>query len=133
MKLMHTVILLAAVAATGAVTAGAVTSSKSVRVTLNEYSVLPAKQAAPAGKVTFVLRNTGKLAHEFVVVRTGKPAGSLLKGSEADEKGAVGEVGDLKPAQTKKLTLQLGKGHYSLICNLSGHYKAGQFADFYVR
>jgi uncharacterized cupredoxin-like copper-binding protein len=29
--------------------------------------------------------------------------------------------------------LRLPKGHYSLICNLPGHYAAGQFADFYVR
>jgi len=27
----------------------------------------------------------------------------------------------------------LPTGHYSLICNLPGHYAAGQFADFYVR
>jgi uncharacterized cupredoxin-like copper-binding protein len=121
------------VAATGVVTAGAVTSSKVVPVKVNEFNLLPAKQAAPAGKVTFVLKNIGKMTHEFVVVRTAKPAGSLLKGSEADETGAVGEVGELKPSKTKKLTLTLKKGHYALLCNLPGHYKAGQFADFYVR
>jgi uncharacterized cupredoxin-like copper-binding protein len=125
--------IVVATALVGSVTAGAVTSAKVVPVTLNEFNILPAKQGAPGGKVTFVLKNTGKLAHEFVVVKTSKPAGSLLKGDEADEKGAVGEVGDLKPSQTKKLTLRLGKGHYSLLCNLTGHYKAGQYADFYVR
>lgn len=121
------------VAATGVVTAGAVTSSKVVPVKLNEYNILPAKQAAPAGKVTFVLTNNGKLTHEFVVVKTAKPAGNLLKGNEADETGAVGEVGELKPGQTKKLTLTLKTGHYALLCNLPNHYRAGQFADFYVR
>jgi uncharacterized cupredoxin-like copper-binding protein len=121
------------VVAIGAVTAGAVTSSKVVPVGLNEFNILPAKQAAPAGKVTFVLKNSGKRTHEFVVVKTAKPAGNLLKGGEADEAGAAGEVGELKPGQTKKLTLTLTKGHYSLLCNLSGHYKAGQFVDFYVR
>jgi uncharacterized cupredoxin-like copper-binding protein len=126
-------VVVVGVAATGAVTAGAVTSSKVVPVKLNEFNLLPAKQAAPAGKVTFVLKNIGKMTHEFVVVRTAKPAGSLLKGREADETGAVGEVGELKPGQTKKLTLTLKKGHYALLCNLPGHYKAGQFADFYVR
>jgi uncharacterized cupredoxin-like copper-binding protein len=117
----------------GSVTAGAVTRSKVVPVKLNEFNILPAKQGAPSGKVTFVLKNTGKLKHEFVVIKTAKAAGSLLKGDEADETGAVGEVGDLKPNQSKKLTLQLKKGHYALICNLPGHYKFGQFADFYVR
>lgn len=125
--------LLGAPAAAAATRVVTVTSSRMVPVKLNEFNILPAMQAAPAGKVTFVLTNTGKVTHEFVVIRTAKPAGSLMKGSEADETGAVGEVGELKPGQTKKLTLELKKGHYALLCNLPGHYKAGQFADFYIR
>jgi uncharacterized cupredoxin-like copper-binding protein len=130
------IVALAAVAVVGSVgvvTAGAVTSSRIVPVSLSEFNIVPAKQAAPAGKVTFVLKNDGKKTHEFVVVKTAKPAGSLLKGEEADEAGAVGEVGEVKPGQSKKLTLTLAKGHYALLCNLPGHYLAGQFADFYVR
>jgi uncharacterized cupredoxin-like copper-binding protein len=125
--------LLGAPAAAAATRVVTVTSSGVVAVKLNEFNILPAKQAAPAGKVTFVLTNTGKVTHEFVVVKTAKPAGNLMKGSEADETGAVGEVGELKPGQTKKLILELKKGHYALLCNLPGHYKAGQFADFYIR
>ena len=126
-------LVVAGIVATGVVTAGAVTSARVVPVTLNEFNILPAMQAAPAGKVVFVLGNSGKKTHEFVVVMTVKPAGSLLKGNEADETGAVGEVGELKPGQTKKLTLTLKRGHYAVLCNLPGHYQAGQFADFYVR
>ncbi len=125
--------LLGAPAAAAATRLVTVTSSRIVPVKLDEFNVLPAKQAAPTGKVTFVLTNAGKVTHEFVVIRTAKPAGNLMKGSEADETGAVGEVGELKPGQTKKLTLTLKKGHYALLCNLPGHYRAGQFADFYVR
>jgi uncharacterized cupredoxin-like copper-binding protein len=125
--------LLGAPAAAAATRVVTVTSSGVVAVKLNEFNILPAKQAAPAGKVTFVLTNTGKVTHEFVVVKTARPAGNLMKGSEADETGAVGEVGELKPGQTKKLILELKKGHYALLCNLPGHYKAGQFADFYIR
>jgi uncharacterized cupredoxin-like copper-binding protein len=121
------------VAAIATVTAGAVTVGKSVPVKLNEFNLLPARQGAPAGKVTFVVKNVGKVEHEFVVVSTKKPAGLLLKGNEADEAGAVGEIGELATGQTKKLTLKLKKGHYALLCNVSGHYVAGQFADFYVR
>ena len=113
-------------------TAGALTSGRAVPVTLNEFNILAAVQSAPVGKVTFVLTNKGKMAHEFVVVKTAKPAGSLLKGKEADETGAAGEEGDIQPGQTKKLVLTLKRGHYALICNLPGHYLGGQFADFYV-
>jgi len=119
-------------AAAAAASAGAVTSSRSVAVRADEFNLLPAVQSAPVGRVSFSVRNTGKITHEFVVVKTTKPAGSLLKGAEADEAGAVGEIGELKPGATKKLALTLTRGHYALLCNLSGHYKSGQFADFYV-
>ena len=118
----------------GVVAANAVTSKNAVSVTLNEFNVLPAVQAAPAGKVTFTVKNTGKAEHEFVVLRSILSAGGLLqKNGEAGEAGNVGEIGSVKPGQSKKVTLTLKKGHYSLICNLPGHYKSGQFADFYVR
>ena len=118
----------------GVVAAHAVTSRNPVPVRLNEFNVLPAVQSAPAGRVTFTVRNTGRAEHEFVVLRTLLPAGSLaLRSGEASERGNVGEIGSVKPGQQKKLALTLKKGHYSILCNLPGHYKSGQFVDFYVR
>jgi uncharacterized cupredoxin-like copper-binding protein len=114
-------------------TAGAVTSKPLVAVQVDEFSVFPGTQGAPRGKVRFVVTNIGTIEHEFVVLKTAKPAGSLLKGKEADESGAVGEIDGVPAGQAKTLNLTLKPGHYSLICNLPGHYKTGQFADFYVR
>lgn len=126
-------VVLALAVSIGAIRANAVTSNKAVAVTLTEFSVLPAYQGAPVGTVTFTVKNVGKIEHEFVVVKTLRPAGNLLKGAEASEAGAVGEISSVKPGKTKKLALTLKAGHYSLLCNLPGHYKGGQFADFYVR
>jgi hypothetical protein len=117
----------------GALTAGGVTSKPLVAVQVDEFSVFPGTQGAPRGKVRFVVTNIGTVKHEFVVLKTAKPAGNLLKGKEADESGAVGEIGGVPPGQARTLNLTLKPGHYSLICNLPGHYKTGQFADFYVR
>jgi hypothetical protein len=117
----------------GALTAGGVTSKPLVAVQVDEFSVFPGTQGAPRGKVRFVVTNIGTVKHEFVVLKTAKPAGNLLKGKEADERGAVGEIGGVPPGQARTLNLTLKPGHYSLICNLPGHYKTGQFADFYVR
>ena len=117
----------------GVVSAGAVTSKPLVAVQVDEFSVFPATQGAPAGKVRFVVTNIGRLEHEFVVIRTNKPAGNLLKGNEADETGAVGELDGVKAGNARVLVITLRRGHYALICNLPGHYKTGQFADFYVR
>jgi len=117
----------------GVLTAGGVTSKPLVAVQVDEYSVFPGTQGAPKGKVSFVVTNIGTIEHEFVVLKTAKPAGNLLKGNEADETGAVGEIDGVPAGQARTLTLTLQRGHYALICNLPGHYKTGQFADFYVR
>ena len=117
----------------GVLTAGAVTSKPLVAVQVDEFSVFPGTQGAPAGKVRFVVTNIGTVEHEFVVVKTAKPAGNLLKGKEADETGAVGEIDGVPAGQARTLNLVMKRGHYALLCNLPGHYKTGQFADFYVR
>lgn len=135
---MRTLTLGVAIAAVVAVSVGvssggAVTSKPLVAVQVDEFSVFPGTQGAPKGKVRFVVTNIGTIKHEFVVLKTAKPAGNLLKGNEASESGAVGEIGGIPAGQARTLTLKLSAGHYSLICNLPGHYKTGQFADFYVR
>jgi len=117
----------------GVLSAGAVTSKPVVAVQVDEFSVFPDVQGAPKGQVRFVVTNVGTIKHEFVVIKTSKPAGNLLKGAEADETGNVGEIGGILPGQAKTVSLRLPVGHYALICNLPGHYKTGQFADFYVR
>ena len=104
-----------------------------VAVSLREFVVAPGRTVARAGKVTFNVRNGGRITHEFVVIRTNKPAASLLRGARADETGNVGETGDLAAGASKRLTLRLTPGHYALICNLPGHYRLGQHVDFTVK
>jgi uncharacterized cupredoxin-like copper-binding protein len=101
--------------------------------TLKEYTLTPRPSEVAAGRVAFKVHNAGAINHEFVVLKTNKKASELLKGDEADETGNVGEIGDIPPGQTKTLSLNLKAGHYALICNLAGHYKAGQHADLTVR
>ncbi len=109
-------------------------SNASVGVTLKEFEVIPTVKSVKAGKVTFIVRNTGKVMHEMVVVKTTKAPGSLAgTGKEASEKGAVGEVADLRAGKSAKLTLALKPGKYVLLCNLPGHYKAGQYVGFTVK
>ncbi|HWQ22755.1 MAG TPA: hypothetical protein VNK94_01465 [Gaiellaceae bacterium] len=101
-----------------------------------EWDILPltATKTRP-GKVTFVVRNAGRLEHEFVVMKTSSPAGSLAAAgaTKAPEQGVLGEIEEIPAGTTKRLTLALPAGHFSLICNLPRHYGQGQFVDFYVR
>ena len=119
-------------AATGGAAAAGATP---VYTQLGEMYIKPDTRSVPAGKVSFHVANIGKVMHEMVVIRTDTPAGKLPTNSvgEASEKGAVGEVSDLGPGRDQFLTLNLKPGHYALICNLPGHYKAGMFTNFTVR
>jgi uncharacterized cupredoxin-like copper-binding protein len=121
-----------AVAAVPAVPAAPAIPGK-IGVSVKEFSVNPSATQAPAGRVTFHVRNAGTIPHEMVVLRTDKPAASLLNGARADETGNVGETGDLAPGATKTVSVKLKAGHYALICNLPGHYSAGQHIDFTVK
>lgn len=103
-------------------------------VGLKEFKVLPSSTQAKAGRVTFNVRNNGTTTHEFVVLKTNTPSGSLpLDKGRASEAGNIGETGDLQAGTGKSLTLNLKPGHYALICNLPGHYVAGQHADLIVK
>jgi uncharacterized cupredoxin-like copper-binding protein len=134
-------VILAALAGLVAVAAAAAgpaqqATSASVSFRMVEWDILPLTATKTgAGSVTFVVRNNGRLTHEFVVLRTAKAAGTLAAAGadEAPEAGAVGEIGEIKRGEVKRLTLTLRKGHYSLLCNLRRHYSSGQFVDFYVR
>ena len=116
-----------------AVVAAAPAPARDVAVSLAEYSIKPSSSVGKAGRISFDVRNAGTMPHEFVVLRTSKPAGDLFKGNRADETGNVGETGDLAPGASKTIRLNLKPGRYALICNLPGHYMAGQHADFTVR
>ena len=138
MKLKLGITALAVLTAGALVPAIALSSRSASTVTFRmvEWDTLPttATKARP-GKVTFVVRNAGKIEHEFVVIKTAAAAGNLAPAgaAEAPEKGAVGEIEEIAPGEVKRLTLTMTKGHYALLCNLPRHYSSGQFVDFYVR
>jgi uncharacterized cupredoxin-like copper-binding protein len=104
-----------------------------VKVRLTDYKIAPSASTVSAGKVTFAATNAGDEDHEMVVVRTDENASGLLKGDEASEAGAVDEIGEFKPGLTKRLTVSLKPGHYVLLCNVPGHYKAGMYKNFIVK
>ncbi|HEV2685243.1 MAG TPA: sulfocyanin-like copper-binding protein [Actinomycetota bacterium] len=97
--------------------------------------------SAPRGRVTFEITNNGVNTHEFVVLQTETAASAFpIVGFEGesdrfneDKVGVnVGETGDMKPGETKALTIALKPGHYALVCNLPGHYRMGMHLDFVV-
>ena len=109
-----------------------------VLATVSEFSLTLGAQRAAAGSVTFTVHNGGTIAHEFVVKKTTLASDQLPLGADGavDEENPdvakVDEVEDVVPGTDKTLTANLAPGHYVLICNLPGHYKAGMHADIEV-
>ena len=104
-----------------------------VKVRLTDFKIAPSASTVGAGKVTFSAVNAGKAEHEMVVIRTDKGPSQLAKGNEASEAGSVGEISETKPGASKQVTLNLKPGHYVLLCNVPGHYKAGMYKNFIVK
>lgn len=104
-----------------------------VAVKLTEWAVTPSVATVTHGKVSLDVTNAGRLTHELVVLRTAKPAAALGHGARIKESGHVGETGDLPVGSSKTVSLTLKPGHYSLVCNLPGHYMSGMRADLTVR
>ena len=120
-----------------AITASAADTASSggaVSVLLVEWKLLPAQITVRAGRVTFVVRNDGTMDHEFLVLHSDRHHHSLsVKEGRALETGRVGEIPLIPKGTTKRMTLKVPRGKYVLLCNMLGHYQAGQYASLRVR
>ncbi len=117
----------------------------SVKVTLTEWAVVTDKASVPAGKVSFVVTNSGtQFKHEFVVIKSDlAPADLPAVDGKVDEKGAginfIGEVKELEIGGTGTESFDLTAGKYVLICNIvetgsghESHYTQGMRVAFTV-
>jgi len=112
---------------------GASGTKTTVAVRLKEFKVLPSALTAKRGAVAFAVKNVGKIDHELVVLKTNVAPSKLpIKKGKAVETGRVGRVGPIKRGASRTLTLTLTAGKYVLLCNLPGHYVAGQRIGFRV-
>jgi CheY-like chemotaxis protein len=125
---------IAALAALGALAVAAPVSiadprSNGVSARLGEFSIKLNRSTASHGRITFSIRNTGEVEHEFIVLETGLKADKLPRRGGTAEEGAAGRVVDeaegIEPGKTAKLTVRLKPGRYVLLCNLPGHYAGG--------
>lgn len=78
-----------------------------VSVTETEFKFDPKAMTAKAGQVTFQIKNSGSVEHNFVV------EGSSIK------------VEGIQPGQTKNVSSTLAAGSYKVLCTIPGHQEAG--------
>ena len=117
----------------GACSSGAAGAAPQLTVTEREFSVSPSVQQVTAGKVTIKVVDAGKATHELVAFATDLPEDQLpltAKGDRIDEeaKGITHldpEAENVATGKSKTITIDLPKGRYVFVCNLSGHYGQG--------
>jgi uncharacterized cupredoxin-like copper-binding protein len=127
------VVLLCALTLTACASSG----SGAVTVQLDEFSLDPSASQAAAGPVHFEISNLGAVAHEFVVLRTSRPADKLpVKNGlvRVTMRGisVVKTIKRIKPSDLRSVTVTLRPGRYALICNIVGHYQSGMHAPFRI-
>jgi uncharacterized cupredoxin-like copper-binding protein len=109
-------------------------ASLALTVRMSEFAFDPKDALAKTGKVTITAPNDGKVVHELVILKTdADPAHLPMDGDEVDETTNVGEVADVEPGATKKVTLKLAPGKYAMVCALPGHYTAGMYGSLTVK
>jgi uncharacterized cupredoxin-like copper-binding protein len=112
------------------------TGPSTVNASLGEYFIKLDKTSIPTGQVRFNVSNDGKIKHEFVILKTNIAPGKLpLKDGDANEETAEspGEVPGIASGKKKTLDVVLKPGKFVLLCNLPGHYKAGQYTGITVK
>ena len=107
-----------------------------VNATLTEMKIALDKTSLPAGPITFVVKNSGTMEHELVVIQTdlaeNKLAPDVEEPGKVDETGNVGETGEVKVGESKTFTITIPAGHYVIMCNEVGRYAAGMHLTFTV-
>ncbi len=108
-------------------------------------SVVASPSAVAPGEVSFIVRNTGVMVHEFLVLPLppggagSRPVGPDGRVSEAGSLGeasascAEGTGAGITPGSVSWITLRMASGRYELICNEPGHYTSGMFTELDVR
>ena len=142
-------------APSGGVTVPSSTGGTTINVTLNDtqgtngpMTLVASTNTAPAGDVTFVVKNTGTVDHEMVVLKTttpydqipiadsGDPPAPVTSGADkVDEASNIGETGDpnLKPGETRTFTIKaMTPGQYAMVCNIAKHYGLGMRAPLTI-
>jgi len=122
-------------------------ANTTVKVTLMDPStdssvsgmkIVATPNTVKAGVVTFQDTNASKaLVHEMILIR--EPADGKDMPYDAKKQRVIeakikslGEVSELDPGKSGKLTVTLKPGNYLLLCNQASHYMAGMSTPFTV-
>nr|WP_254699936.1 plastocyanin/azurin family copper-binding protein [Trinickia violacea] len=119
------------------VSSGYSNAQQLIKATLLSNSIHLDPSQVKAGAVTFDVHNVAdnNMVHELVVLKTpvADDALPVHKGQVPEQKfRKMGEVEDVAPGKSRRLTITLLPGHYVLVCNKTGHYSMGMHTSLIV-
>ena len=98
-----------------------------LRISLDEYRIVPQDIVARPGRIKVVARNAGRLTHNLAI---------QLPPEDVDEKAEEvpgGRVESMQPGEVAppiKVTLQ--PGEYRLVCTIANHDDLGQYGKLII-
>ena len=113
------VLTMALAACGGSSTPSGGSSGSSINVTETEFKITPNTFSAKAGKVTFVIKNSGTVQHDVTVVVNGK-----------EDKSPMVDPGKTVTWTTAE---SLSAGTYQVYCTVPGHKESGMTATLTVQ
>lgn len=95
-----------------------------LRITLDEYRIVPQNTSVKPGRMKFVVRNAGRLTHNLVIQVPDGPDGRPV---------LVNRVATMQPGQTAEpIKVTLSPGEYRLVCTIANYDDLGQFGTLKV-
>ena len=106
-----------------------------VKLRMSDYKIRLDRGHASSGYFRMDLRNTGKVQHDLVVIKTARTAKKLPVANGRVSRHGLKFVYPLDPGDHHIVVLgaHLRPGHYVLICDIPGHYQKGMRRDFTLR
>jgi uncharacterized cupredoxin-like copper-binding protein len=98
-----------------------------IRITLDEYRIVPQNAVVKPGRMKFTVRNTGRLTHNLAVQDPEGP-----EGKPVDLPG--GRTETMQPGETgEPIKVTLAPGEYRLVCTIANHDDLGQYGELKVQ
>ena len=98
-----------------------------LRMTLDEYRILPQNISARPGRIKIVVRNTGRLTHNLVIQDPPEEVG------DKPIQVPGGRVKSMQPGEaTEPIKVMLATGTYRLVCTIANHDDLGQYGKLVI-
>jgi len=98
-----------------------------MRITLDEYRIVPQNISVRPGRIKVVVRNTGRLTHNLVIQRP------PLEVGDKPEEILGARVKSMQPGEgAQPIKVTLAPGSYRLVCTIANHDDLGQYGELVV-